>query len=215
MNKIFLISVLLITLNPANAQVKALTETGKEVILFDNGTWKFANDSSKNAASFDSLTTNPQQFHKTSESTFLVKSKVLNVGVFINPSKWTFSAHRENEVNPEYRFGSKSGEGFAMMITEKTQIDLENMRQIALLNAQKASVDATVTSAEYRMVNDKKVLCLEIKGTIQGIKFVYLGYYFSNENGTIQLVSYTNQKLYAESRKELESLINGFVEIVK
>ena len=49
----------------------------------------------------------------------------------------------------------------------------------------------------------------------QVIKFVYLGYYFSNENGTIQLVSYTNQKLYAESRKELESLINGFVEIVK
>jgi hypothetical protein len=202
--------------NIATSQIKALTDNGREVILSYDGTWKYSDDNSiKNAVSTDSLTTNKTKFTKTSQATFLVKSSIFNVGVFMNPSKWTFAAHRDNEKNPEYRFTLKSGEGYAMMIAEKTQIGLENMRQIAFLNAQKASVDVKETGAEYRMVNNKKILCLKFQGTIQGIKFVYFGYYFSSPNGTIQLLSYTSEQYYDSIQKELENFLNGFVEIEK
>jgi hypothetical protein len=202
--------------NIATSQIKALTDNGREVILSYDGTWKYSDDNSiKNAVSTDSLTTNKTKFTKTSQATFLVKSTIFNVGVFMNPSKWTFAAHRDNEKNPEYRFTLKSEEGYAMMVAEKTQIGLENMRQIAFLNAQKASVDVKETGAEYRMVNNKKILCLKFQGTIQGIKFVYFGYYFSSPNGTIQLLSYTSEQYYDSIQKELENFLNGFVEIEK
>jgi hypothetical protein len=216
MNKLFLILCLLTISNTVTSQIKALTDTGREVILLYNGTWKYSDDNSRtNAASTDSLTTNKTKFIKTSQATFLVKSTNFNVGVFMNPTKWTFAVHKDNEKNPEYRFNLKSGEGYAMMVTEKTQINLESMRQIALLNAQKASVDVKETSAEYRIVNNNKILCLKFQGTIQGIKFVYFGYYYSNSNGTVQLLSYSSQQYFDSYQKELENFLNGFVEIEK
>ena len=213
-NRLFLILGILTISATSKSQIKALTESGREVLLFDNGTWKYSQDSSNNSLNkIDSLTTNTHPFIKESSATFLVKSNIFNVGVFINPSKWTFSPHKDNEKIPEYRFSMKSGEGYSMMITEKTQIDLENMRQIALINAQKAALDAKVISEEYRIVNGKKVLCLKMQGTIQGIKFIYFGYYYSNANGTIQLLCYTSQQFFDGLLKELESFLNGLVEI--
>jgi len=214
MKKLFLLLFFITFSNISTSQIKALTDNGREVTLSYDGTWKYSdNNSDANSITTDSLTTNENMFTKTGQATFLVKSKNLNVGVFMNPSKWTFASHKDNEKTPEYRFNLKSGEGYAMMVTEKTQINLENMRQIALLNAQKASIDVKETSAEYRIVNNKKILCLKFQGTIQGIKFVYFGYYYSNPNGTVQLLSYTSQQYFDSIQKELESFLNGFVEI--
>lgn len=216
MNKIFLLFLFLISADVSICQIKALTETGKEVLLLDNGTWKYSNDSSNNdATKTDSIAINPHSFSKKPGQTFLVKSNNFNVGVYMNPSKWTFSAHKDNEKTPEYRFSLKSGDGFVMMITETTPISLETMRQIALSNAQKASVDARETQAEYRTVNNKKMLCLTIQGTIKGIKFTYYGYYYSNDNGTIQLISYTSQKLFETLKTEFDIFLNGLVELQK
>src|SRR5258708_4975176 len=216
MKTIFFFFSLILVLNTVKAQIKALTENGKEVLLFDNGSWKYSQDSSNESTNAnDSILVNPAKFSRPAGASFLVKSNVFNVGVYIDPAKWTFSRHKDNEVNPEYRFNSKSEGGYVIMVTEKTPIDLQNMPNIALINAEHASADAKIRSVEYRMVNNKKMLCLQIKGTIQGIKFAYLGYYYSNENGTIQLLSYTTQKLFESSKKGLESFLNGLIEIEK
>lgn len=211
MNKLFLFFATLTIANVSISQTKALTGDGKEVVLYDNGTWKYSEtDGSVNKT--DSLALNPQSFVKTSSATFLVKSKVFNVGVYLDPSKWTFSTSRGNEKNPEYRFSLKSGEGYTMMITEKTPINLDVLRKVALINAQKAAIDAREISAEYRTVNNQKVLCLKMEATAQGIPFTYLGYYYSNANGTVQLVAFTSQQFFRQLEKELETFLNGFVE---
>jgi len=195
----------------ANAQQKALTENGREVILYENGTWQYTGDSSATTGnSSDSITTNPVKFAKTSKATFAVKSNTVNVGVYINPAIWSFTPHKQNEPIPEYAFYTKSADIYGMLITEKTQIGLENLREIALANAKKASDDVRVTNTEYRTVNNQKVLCLELKGTIKGIKFVYFGYYYSCEGGTVQLLTYTSQQLYASNKKAMEDFLNGF-----
>lgn len=216
MNRLFLFFCLLSLSNLANGQTKALTESGREVILYDNNTWKYSqDDSDKNTVSTDSLVLNKTKFTKSKGATFLVKSTAFNVGVYMNPMKWTFAPHKDNETSPEYRFSLKSGDGYVMMITERTQISLEEMRKIALLNAQKASVDIKETAAEYRMVNNIKVLCLTMKGTVKGMKITYFGYYYSNSNGTVQLISYSTQQSYDSVKNDLESFLNGFVEIKK
>jgi hypothetical protein len=50
-----------------------------------------------------------------------------------------------------------------------------------------------------------------MSGTVQGIKFRYMGYYFSNEKGTTQLLSYTTDAMYKDASKELETFLNGLV----
>ena len=213
MHRLFLILCFLTIFNVSQSQIKALTENGKEVTLFDDGTWKFSEDSSNTKV--DSISTNVNKFSRQRNATFLVKSNTFNIGVYIDPSKWAFSTRKANEKNPEYTFSMKNQEGYALMVTEKTPIDLESMREIALSNAKRASLDAKITSAEYRMVNNKKVLCIKLQGTLQGIKFGYLGYYFTNDNGTTQLLSYTSQQFFGSMEKELEIFLNGLVEISK
>ena len=205
---------MLIVCNAAKSQVKAITETGREVILYNNGSWKYIDDSSKNEldSTVDSIKTNHFAYTKPASSNFLVKSKIFNVGVYIDPKKWTFSGHKDNEPSIEYRFGLKTADGYMMMIAEKTSIDLEIMREIALSNAQKASLDVKEINAEYRTVNKLKVLCLQLSGTIKSMKFTYFGYYYSNKNGTVQLVGYTSQKYFDQTKKELENILNGLVE---
>lgn len=43
--KKYLLLILTVFFISANSQIKALTEDGKEIILFDNKTWKFVNES--------------------------------------------------------------------------------------------------------------------------------------------------------------------------
>ncbi|SFS98206.1 hypothetical protein [Mucilaginibacter polytrichastri] len=55
------------------------------------------------------------------------------------------------------------------------------------------------------------MLYLEMSGTIQGIKIKYLGYYYSDQKGTVQLLAYTSAMLYKEARAEMETFLNGLV----
>jgi hypothetical protein len=54
---------------------------------------------------------------------------------------------------------------------------------------------------------------LQMTGTIQGIKFTYFGYYYSNANGTIQFLTYTSDNLFSSYQKDIEEFLNGLVEI--
>ena len=61
-------------------------------------------------------------------------------------------------------------------------------------------------------MNGLEVIMMKIKGTIQGIKFIYYGYYFSNSEGTYQLLTYTSQNLFSQNENEMLKLLNGFTE---
>lgn len=45
MRKVILTGLILISVQFLNAQISAVTETGDEVILYKDGTWKYLNDS--------------------------------------------------------------------------------------------------------------------------------------------------------------------------
>jgi len=44
-----------------------------------------------------------------------------------------------------------------------------------------------------------------------GIKFIYLGYYYSSPKGTIQLLTYTSSNLLDEYKKDLKEFLNSFI----
>ena len=209
MKKIILIVCCLLSIISVNAQKKAVTETGDEVILYNDGTWEYEGDYNFEESE---IPTNPINFKKDEASTFLLKSKKLNVGFWLNPKIWKFNKATDN-LEAEYEFQLKGEDLYGMLISEKVEIPLETLKTIALENGKESASDLKIVKEEYRNVNGLKVLLLEMNGTMQGIKFSYYGYYFSNDNGTLQFITYTSQNLLDSYREVCDNLLNGLVEI--
>ena len=202
--------ILCLIATQAIAQTKAITSNGDEVVLYDDGTWKYV---SKQAEATSEIPVNTKEFKKPSASSFQVKSTRLAVGISINPKKWSFKKADNNE-DAEFEFQLKDKDAYAMLISEKIEIPIENFKSIAVENAKSVAPDIHIVKQEYRTVNGLKVLMMQLDGTIQGVKFSYYGYYYSFPGGTLQLLTYTSQNLLEEYKPELEELLNG-LELVK
>jgi hypothetical protein len=129
----------------------------------------------------------------------------------MNPKSWSFTKGTDNDAF-EFQFQKKGGDLYAMLISEKIQIPIETLKGIAIENAKGAAPDIKLTKEEYRNINGIQVLMLQMSGTIQGMRFTYYGYYYSNSNGTIQLLAYTGENLFNDYQNDIELFLNGFVE---
>ncbi len=209
MKKFFLILLGFFAAFFSQSQQRAITEEGKEVILYDDGTWKYK-DGEKIPS--EEIPTNPNAFVKDDSSTFLLKSKNLNVGFYLNPKVWSF---RKATINPyaEYELQMRDGDLYCVIITEKIEVPLESLKLIAIENGKSLSPDLTIVKEEYRNVNGLKVLLLQMNGTVKGIKVSYYGYYYSSPEGTVQFITYTAQNLLEKYMPEIEKLLNGLVKV--
>ena len=209
MKKIIITLICMFCFNTFHAQQNAITETGQEVILFEDGTWKYQE---AEEIVEKEIQTNPAKFAKDKDATFLLKSDKLNIGFWINPKIWSFKKPTENSES-EYKLQIKSGDLYGMIITEKVEIPLETLKLLALENGKKVAPDLKIIKEEYRIVNDNKILLLQMNGTIKGIKFTYYGYYYSNANGTVQFITYSSTKILESNKPKVEVLLNGLVEL--
>jgi hypothetical protein len=203
-------TISLMIFSQLKGQQKAVTENGDEVILYDDGTWKYLFEEEIDEPK---IPTNPNKFIKSAEATFLLKSKKVNLGFWINTKTWSFSKPKDNNSVAEYEFELKGGDLYGMIISEKVEIPLELLKSIAVKNAKEVAPDIKVVKEEFRNVNGIKVLLLQMNGTLQGMKITYYGYYYSNESGTVQFLTYTSQNLFESNKTKMETFLNGIVEI--
>jgi hypothetical protein len=191
----------------SRAQIQAVTTTGEEVILYENKTWAYANDSKSEAVE---VPVNKKKFEKPDKATFLAKSSVLKVGFYLNPKVWIFKKSKEGDAS-EFEFELRQKDAYGMAITERTEIPIETLKEVALSNAREVSPDIKAVKEEYREVNGKRIFCMQMNGTVKGMKISYLGYYYSSEEGTLQFLTYTAQNLLDDYGVEMEELLNGLV----
>jgi len=189
------------------ASKKAVTEEGDLVILNNDGTWTY-----EDGKAFDDieLPINPKTFEKHIKSNFTLKRTKTNSSFSINPKKWKFKKNKNGHESAEYTFELKNGDLYAMAISEEIEMDVEELAKTALENAKGVAPDTKVIKKEYRTVNGNKVIYMEMVGTIQSIKFKYLGYYFSNASGSTQYLTYTGTNLEAKYKTEINNFLNGF-----
>ncbi len=189
------------------ASKKAVTEEGDLVILNNDGTWTY-----EDGKAFDDieLPINPKTFEKHIKSNFTLKSTKTNSSFSINPKKWKLKKNKNGHESAEYTFELKNGDLYAMAISEEIEMDVEELAKTALENAKGVAPDTKVIKKEYRTVNGNKVIYMEMVGTIQSIKFKYLGYYFSNASGSTQYLTYTGTNLEAKYKTEINNFLNGF-----
>ena len=194
------------TLN-AVASKKATTDEGDVVVLNDDGTWVYENGRIENDIE---LAMNPLTFSKHSDSRFKLKSTKNNAAFWINPKKWSFKKNENGHESAEYTFEFKGSDLYGMVVTEQIEIKLEELVNIAIDNAKDVAPNMKIVKKEYRMVNNHKVIYMEMEGTVQSIKFTYLGYYFSDSSGTTQYLTYTGTNLVEKYRKNIDNFLNGF-----
>jgi hypothetical protein len=192
-----------------HAQKKAVTDNGDPVILYDDGTWKYADSLH---ASDDSISTNSHSFVKSANQSFLIKSKRCNMGFWIDPKKWNFEKSTDGGAK-EFEMLLKNQDLHGAVVSEQIEVPMESLKEAAIKNALQIAPDVHVVQEEYRMVNGLKVLFLQMNGSAKGMKFCYYGYYYSNAGGTVQFLTYTTQNLFAKYKKEADEFLNGLVEI--
>lgn len=189
------------------AQIKAVTETGEEVMLNKDGTWKYV---SGNVQPSWTTRLDTQSFTRDKSSTFLVKGKNVKYGVWIDPRKWSFKLETEAGSPREYMFTLKNEDLYCMVIPEKMVAPLDALTEAAYINAKKTAPDAQIVLEEYRNVNGNLVKMVKMTGTVSGIKLIFLGYYYSGKVGSIQLVCYTSEPLFDEYKSQMDIILNGF-----
>ena len=192
-----------------SAQKKAVTENGEEVLLFDDGTWKYAHENDGDSISV--IPVNPGLFAKGKDATFQLKSNKTGFSFWLNPQKWTFKKAVNNPA-AEYELKYKNGDVYGMIIPEQIEIPLGSLVDLAFNNARNVSSDLKVVQKEYRMVNGYKAIFMQMDGTVQGIKLSYYGYYYSSPKGTVQFITYTSQNLMEQFKSACEDLLNGMEE---
>jgi len=178
--------------------IKARTETGKEVILSPDGTWKYAPEASPTTSSTAS---------KPAEAKTLFKRPQGNFGIWYDNEKWTIVDDADNEGRVHFKL--RRGDAYAFVLIEEISIPISTPREVALENAKAAAPDARIIFEENRTVNKTQVLCMKIEGTVKGIPFRYYGYYYGGKQGTIQVLTFTGQDLFAKYEQEFTDFLNG------
>lgn len=204
MTQRFAFAAALLLAVPLQAQEKATTANGRAVLLYPDGKWKYVTALAEPGKSGGSSVVERNRPASATEKVDLAKGKL---ALYYNPKKW--KPVSENEPG-RMSLLHNDGDGYGMVIAERLQVGLEALRKIALENALKAAADAEITSERRLKVNGLDVLELQIRGTIQSIPFVYLGYYYSGKEGAIQLLTYTASNLFDEYRGDFQELLDGF-----
>jgi hypothetical protein len=180
--------------------IKARTESGKEVVLLPDGTWKYA-EAAAPAGSGPIVTNKP------AGATTLYKSPRAGFGIWYDDSKWFMKKEPDEQGRIEFKL--KRGDAYALVLIEEISIPLGTLKEAALENAKSAAPDAKMIFEEYRTVNKTEVLCMKIDGTVKGIPFRYYGYYYGGKQGSIQLLTFTGQDFFSKYEQDLTEFLNG------
>jgi len=197
------------------SQIKGMTEDGKEVILFDNKTWKFVNESDEKV--LETISTNEQSYEKAKEATFIVKGKNIDGGFYYDPKKWKLIQVPSNTPFVEYAFTSTSNSSlFALFGSEIMPIQsLKNLKDIVISTVQRKADYFRLKKSEYRTINGIKVLHLEYSANVKGLDFEYIANLYLTVEGYCTISAYTYRNQFEANREQMENFTNGIVKVEK
>ncbi len=200
---LFLATVMLLAGTVSVAQsIEATTTDGRKVLLKADGTWQFVQNTDVSAGRAAT------SFGKPGASAASLTLKGQRFVIWYDSSRWI---QQTSDDPSRFEFSHKDGDVYAVVIAERIPMRPELLRDMAIRNAQEASPDAKVIFDESRVVNGTELQCMKIQGTIEGINFIYYGYYYTGNAGTIQVLTFTSSNLFAEYEQQMLDFLNGTV----
>ena len=180
----------------------ATADDGRKVLLYPDGTWRLAVTAPPASAAEGT-------FSKPADATTFLQAKKGPFGVWLNLDKWSQDAPGNPPDPNKISLTNKRGDAYASIISERIAVPMDSLKNIALENARAVAPDIRVVEDEKRIVNGKEVRRMKMEGTVQGIAFTFLGYYYGGQEGTLQVVAYTGGNLFSEYKADFDDLLNG------
>lgn len=204
----------------AYGQVEAITEYGDTIYVYDNGTW-----------SFEPLDESPEIANELSFLSETIKLDTIFNDFKVDPGstkqieglEGMFTINYDSKIwkrvppatlneDADYAFQAKNSDIWSVVIAEETPIDKEKLFLIAKKTMKEGSgSDPLVIKTELRTVNGTQVVRGVMKADFSGIGFIFDTYFYSNENGSVQFVTWTADKIWEKNKEEILKLLNGFV----
>lgn len=128
------------------------------------------------------------------------------ISVKYDPSKWKQTPTSDSG---RFEFSHVRGDGFAVVIAERTMISTDNIADIAYSNIRKQDPAARLALKQKRRVGGVDVWFQTVEATVKGIPVTYYGYYYGGPAGTVQLLTYTGRNLVANYEPDFMEFLNG------
>jgi hypothetical protein len=100
-------------------------------------------------------------------------------------------------------------EAYIAVIPEGTPIPIAQLKTLALENAGKSGTGARIISEQLRSIGGREVLALEINVTVNGSPVVFIGYYYGDPRGSIQVVGYASESDLPRYRAQIAEGLDG------
>ncbi|WP_026956770.1 hypothetical protein [Algoriphagus vanfongensis] len=202
----------------AQAQIKAVTERGDTIYVYNNGTWSYelSDQNSQNAPmafldlqlQIEPVTT---PFYTPNSSSKSISNQWEFFDIFYDEAIWKRVPAGELNEDAEFAFQARKTDIWSVVISEETPIAKETLLKIAK-NTMEENTGATVEviKIESRIVNDKDLLRGVLKANYSGITFIFDSYYYSDDRGSVQFTTWSSENVWKKNETLILNLLNGF-----
>ena len=96
------------------------------------------------------------------------------------------------------QFFNESDSFFVALIEEASQIPIDSMPDIAMMNTREVGTDVIEIMRGERNINGNRFTFLEYSANIEDFDVTYLGLYYSDASGTLQIVGWSTSNIFGE-----------------
>ncbi|OOG77896.1 hypothetical protein [Algoriphagus sp. A40] len=205
--------------NFAFSQIKAVTEKGDTIYVYNDGTWSYELQEIAERPELLGFLSEEIPITKITEpvntpSTSLQKVRNENdqFSFYYNETEWKRVPPASLNDEAEFAFESKLNDSWAIIISEETPIEKENLFKIAKYTmSEKMGSEVEVVKAESILVNGQEVIRGVLKTTASGFTFIFDSFYFSDDRGSVQISTWTSEAIWKKNEKNHLDLLSGFV----
>ncbi|GAB2498353.1 hypothetical protein [Algoriphagus taiwanensis] len=214
----FLFLFILFGIHSAFSQIKAVTENGDTIYVYNDGTWSYElRESSSQSGSMDFLNeiveveTIDASFTTPASSKDKVKNAMDQFQIFFNSEDWRRVPPATLNDEAEFAFESKFSDVWSVVISEETPIEKETLFKIARKNMEDntGTKPETISLTQFK-VNGQDILRGVLRASFSGITFVFDTYYYSDERGSVQFTTWSSEAVWKKNEEKIQDLLKGF-----
>lgn len=214
----FFFLFILFGVNSSFSQIKAVTENGDTIYVYNNGTWSYElRDFATQKGTMDYLKESVQiepinaTFKTPTTSKENVKNSQNQFQIFYNSEDWVRVPPATLNDDAEFAFEAKFADVWSVVISEETPIEKETLFKIARKNIEEntGTNPETLSLTQFK-VNGIDILRGVIRANFSGIIFVFDTYYYSDERGSVQFTTWSSETVWKKNEEKIQDLLKGF-----
>ena len=122
------------------------------------------------------------------------------------PDEWT--ASRVGETGT-WQLNHKRGDAYVKFIAERTEIPTGVLSKTALDRVRELDPQMKILKEDKRSISGVEVVTVRFDSVLKGIPLSFLGYYYGGKEGSVQVLGWSGQNIFAEKQADLQELLDG------